>query len=107
MLQNHSFGTTTFSKFVFLKGGSLFKNPDFLEIEMTTAGKFGVEVQRPDGSIACSAQRDNVHGGFHTFHFHQGGDCGAGILSGDYKIKLTNLAAGTRQVKSGRLEFDV
>ncbi len=107
MAQSYSFGATTFSQFVWLKGGDLFKNPDFLEIEMRTIGKFGVEVCRPDSSVACSAQRDNAHAGWHTFNFHQGGECGAGIPQGDYKIKLTNLASGSRQVRAGRLEYDV
>jgi hypothetical protein len=84
MSQNYSFGAATFSSFIWLKGGALFKNPNFLEIEMTTSGRYGVEVHRPDGSIACSAQRDNPHAGWHTFHFRQGGECGAGVPNGDY-----------------------
>ena len=107
MSQNYPIGPTAFATFVWLKSGALFNNPNFLEIEMATTGKFGVEVTRPDGSVACSAQRENSNAGWHTFNFRHGGECGAGVPNGDYKIKLINQAAGTRETKSGRLEYDV
>jgi len=105
--QDYRFGKTDFATHVWLDGGAFFRNPDFLEIEMTIAGKFGVEVQRADGTIACAAQRANANAGWHTFHFRDGGECGAGVPNGDYKIRLVNHDAGSRSAKAGRLVYDV
>lgn len=105
MAQDYRFGKTEFSTHVWLDKGRLFKNPNFLEIEMTTSGKFRVEVQRSTGDVVCSAERD--HAGWCTFSFRAGGECGAGVPNGDYKILLRNLAAGVREAKAGRLEYDV
>ncbi len=108
MSQAYSIGATTFKSFVWIKGGTLFKNPSYLEIEVSSPGAFGVEVVRPDGSVAGKAQVPNPHGGWLTFTFRSGGQFGAGISNGDYKIKLTNPSgSGERKVKEGRFEYDV
>ncbi|SET69676.1 hypothetical protein SAMN05216412_11322 [Nitrosospira multiformis] len=101
----YKFGSTTFSQLIWLKSGSLFKNPARLELEMTNTGSLGVEVCREDGTVVGKAQVTNVHG-WQTFNFVSGGMFGPGIPNGDYKIKLTNLSGGNRILRSGTLSYD-
>lgn len=105
MKKIYSFGASKFSDFVWLNNGHLFKNPDFLEIEMVTKGKFSVEVVRVDGSLEGAAHRENS--GWSTVHFRTGGEFGGGVPNGEYKIRLKNAGPGERDVKQGNLEYDV
>lgn len=105
MALNYTIGRTSFSSSILLNNGQLFRNPNELEIEMTSAGRFAVEVLRPDGQVAGSDHRDQF--GWCTFSFRTGGAFGPGIPNEDYRIRLVNRGPGTRQARGGNLEYDV
>lgn len=96
----------SFTNFIWLKSGALFKNLDHLDIEMVNGGAYGVEVYRLDETLVGKSQRPNQNGGWASFYFRREGDFGGAIFDGEYKIKLKNLAPGRREVRSGQLWYD-
>ena len=103
-----------FSGHVWLNSGALFRNPAVLELEMVTSGPFEVRVYNPGADLSSlpvgEAYRANPEGGWHTFHFRQGGEFGAGLPDGDYKILLVSHLPENldrHQIRSGRLVYDV
>ena len=109
MANDYTFGLTSFKNFVWLKGGDYFRNPRAMDVEMIGPGAYGVEVWDLAGSLAGKGQRSNDHGGWASFDFHGGtsppGEFDPIIPNGDYKIRLTNLAPGTRQARQGVLHL--
>lgn len=97
-----------FSHYVWVHGGAWFQNPDTLSIEMVNAGKYGVEVYRPDGSLAGKAERPNAHGGWSSFYFSDGWEFkpGPGLPPGMYKFKLVNLSGGRREIRGGSFDYN-
>ncbi len=70
---------------------------------MLTPGGFAVEVVRQSGVVAARAERNNPNGGRHVFDFQAGGEFGAGVLTGDYKVRIVNVGQGRREVRAGAL----
>lgn len=102
----YTFGSSSFSTFIWLKSGAMFQNPRDMNVEMTVAGAYIVEICKQDGSVVGKAARPNAHGGWASFDFKGGGEFGPGIPDGNYKIRLVNGSSGTRKVRGGDLTYD-
>lgn len=109
MIDEYSFGATSFKNFVWLKGGDSFRNPLAMDVEMTTPGAYSVEVWDLAGNLTGKGQRSNDHGGWASFDFHGGtapiGEFDPIVPYGLYTIRLRNLAPGTRQARQGVLRL--
>jgi hypothetical protein len=105
--KTYHFGATSFSNFVWLNGGALFRNPTILEVEMVTSGAYRVEIlDAGEALVAKSYPRDNLHGGWEVFNFGgAGGEFVPPIPEGNFKIRLVNLGTGTRQAHQGVLSM--
>jgi hypothetical protein len=101
-VQVYHFGRTSFSNFVWLRGGANFSNPQTLDVEMINGGAYAVEVWDTDSRV-CRIQRSNPTGGWASFSFISG-ECGR-IPSGSYRVRLVNAASGTRSVLQGDLRY--
>jgi hypothetical protein len=100
----YSFGHTTFQNFVWLQGGALFENPRSLDVEMTNAGAYKVELWSAAGDLRGTGQTDNPIGGWHSFDFFQGqGGFTPPIPDGMFKVRFVNASAGTRDCHGGTL----
>ena len=99
----YDFGRSNFTNFVWINRGAVFVNPDGLDIEMITPGRYGIEVYRRTGLLIASVDRSNQHGGWTSFYFTSGGEIN--LRDGAYKIKLVNLSPGMKRLKQGTLEF--
>ena len=104
----YSFGQSSFVNYVSLAGGALFQNPTTLEVEMTIAGDYHVEVRDTGGAlVAKSVTRDNPNGGWEYFDFRGGGggEFLPPLAEGSYSIRLVNDGSGTRLVRGGLLSM--
>lgn len=99
--QVYKFTETSFATFMWIKGGDLFTNPKLVEVEMTNAGTFALEVYDSSDHLISKGERENLHGGWSTFDFHSG--MTPLVFAGKYKLKLVNRSSGVRQVKQGQV----
>lgn len=90
-----------------LKTGHWFNDVDWMEIEMTSSGLFMLMVHRGDDDLAsgASAMRENKTGGWHTFHFHAGGEFNNTLDHGKYMISILNMTGGALEIRGGTLYY--
>ena len=96
----YAFGSFSFDNELWIHNGDLLDNPQFVEMEMVSAGPFRLEVYDAANGLVRSYPRPNPHGGWHTFSFANE----APVPAGDHELKLVNDASGTATGKSGRVE---
>ena len=96
---SYEFGRSSFSASMWIKGGELFTDVESVEIEMTDAGAFALEVYDSSNRLVSRGDRPNPRGGWSTFNFRSG--MAPLVFSGKFKLKLVNHEAGTRHIKQG------
>ena len=108
LMDTYTLKHSSFSHYIWINKGDPFTNPDTLNIEMVTAGKYGIEIYSVDGRLAGKAERPNAHGGWSSFYFREGWEFspGPGLPPGTYKIKILNLSDGNCDLRGGDLDYN-
>lgn len=94
----YHFGETSFSNYIWIKGGATFYNPDYIAFEKTTKQPVTVE---------CYDRNGTYHGRLDTPDRAnwQGGDLNWLPRGNFYKFKLVNKGSGTVRIKQGDLGY--
>jgi hypothetical protein len=96
----YSFGESSFSRELLIKGGALFSGVDVVEVEMVTPGSFALYIISSTAQTVGVMHRPNLMGGWNMFDFH-GGEVRINV--GSYILKFANTSAGPKQMKRGTI----
>lgn len=98
----YDFGKTSFSSYIWVKGGGTFKNLDTIDMENSSGQSISVEVYDSAGKYYGKGVTVKG-GGWRSVNFES-----AGILpkGKSYKIKLVNLGSGTVTLKQGTVLYN-
>ena len=93
------FYNSSFSNYVYLKGGAYFTNPSSINIETMDRNPIRIDLVNSSGGVSASC----------TMRFEILWDsCNWGYTSypGSYKVRLVNLGSSTADIKQGDLTYN-
>lgn len=93
------FGSSTFSNYVWLKGGAYFNNPSSINVETRDRNPIRADLVNSSGSTVASCTMDfsilwdSCHW---TYTYYPG----------SYKVRLVNLGSSAADIKQGDLTYN-